>query len=76
VSEELAQIVKTSFGEKFCKGRNIDLHGINIKLLEEVGIRHIQVSEICTKCSNEPFFSFRKNPKTGRFAGIIKLSIN
>jgi len=76
VSDELANIVKTSFGEKFCKGNNIDLHGINVKLLEEVGIRHIRISEICTKCSDEPFFSFRKNPQTGRFAGIIKLSIN
>ena len=76
VSDELVNIVKTSFGEKFCKGNNIDLHGINVKLLEEVGIKHIRVSEICTKCSNEPFYSFRKNPKTGRFAGIIKLSIN
>ncbi|MDD2887585.1 MAG: peptidoglycan editing factor PgeF [Aliarcobacter sp.] len=73
VSDELVNIVKTSFGEKFCKGNNIDLHGINIKLLEEVGIRHIQVSEICTKCSNEPFFSFRKDKYTGRFAGIITL---
>ena len=76
VSDELVNIVKTSFGEKFCKGNNIDLHGINVKLLEEVGIRHIRISEICTKCSNEPFYSFRKNPETGRFAGIIKLSIN
>ena len=76
VSDELVNIVKTSFGEKFCRGNNIDLHGINVKLLEEVGIRHIRISEICTKCSNEPFYSFRKNPKTGRFAGIIKLSIN
>ncbi len=76
VSDELLDIVKTSFGEKFCKGKNIDLHGINIMLLEEVGIRHIRISDICTKCSDEPFFSFRKNPKTGRFAGIIKLSIN
>lgn len=74
VSDELLNIVKTSFGEKFCIGKNIDLQGINIKLLEEVGIRHINVSNICTKCSNEPFFSFRKNPKTGRFAGIISLS--
>lgn len=73
VSDELVNIVKTSFGEKFCNGNNIDLHGINIKLLEEVGIRHIQVSEICTKCSNEPFFSFRKDKHTGRFAGIITL---
>ena len=74
VNDELLNIVKTSFGEKFCIGKNIDLQGINIKLLEEVGIRHINVSNICTKCSNEPFFSFRKNPKTGRFAGIISLS--
>lgn len=76
VNDELAQIVKTSFGENFCKENYIDLQGINIKLLEEVGIKHISVSNICTKCSNEPFFSFRKNPKTGRFAGIIILSNN
>ena len=74
VSDELLNIVKTSFGEKFCIGKNIDLQVINIKLLEEVGIKHINVSNICTKCSNEPFFSFRKNPKTGRFAGIISLA--
>ena len=42
-------------------------------LLEEVGIRHINVSNICTKCSNEPYFSFRKNPKTDRFSGVISL---
>jgi polyphenol oxidase len=73
VSEELLNIVKTSFGEKFCDGKNIDLHGINIMLLEDLGIKHIRVSDICTKCSNEPFFSFRKNNRTGRFAGIITL---
>ena len=73
VSDELLNIVKTSFGEKYCIGKNIDLQGINIMLLEEVGIRHINVSNICTKCSNEPYFSFRKNPNTGRFAGIISI---
>ena len=73
VSDELLAIVKTSFGEKYCIGKNIDLQGINIMLLEEVGIRHINVSNICTKCSNEPYFSFRKNPKTGRFSGVISL---
>ena len=76
VSDELLNIVKTSFGEIFCKGNNIDLHGINTKLLEEVGIRHIRISEVCTKCSNEPYFSFRKDANTGRFAGIISLSNN
>uniref|UniRef100_UPI00404808BA peptidoglycan editing factor PgeF n=1 Tax=Aliarcobacter sp. TaxID=2321116 RepID=UPI00404808BA len=73
VSDELVQIVKTSFGEKFCKGKNIDLHGINVMLLEEVGIRNIRISEVCTKCSDEPFFSYRKDNQTGRFAGIITL---
>uniref|UniRef100_UPI0040471707 peptidoglycan editing factor PgeF n=1 Tax=Aliarcobacter sp. TaxID=2321116 RepID=UPI0040471707 len=73
VSDELVQIVKTSFGEKFCKGRNIDLHGINVMLLEEVGIRNIRISEVCTKCSDKPFFSYRKDNQTGRFAGIITL---
>jgi len=73
VSDELLNIVKTSFGEKFCKGNNIDLHGINTMLLEEVGLRHIRISDVCTKCSNEPFFSFRKDKHTGRFAGIITL---
>ena len=76
VNDELLKIVKTSFGEEFCIGNNIDLQGINKKLLENLGIKEIQISNICTKCANEPYFSFRKNPKTGRFAGIIKLSIN
>lgn len=76
VSEELVNIVKTSFGEKFCKGRNIDLHGINIMLLEEVGIKNITISNICTKCSDEPFFSFRKDKDTGRFSGVISLTNN
>jgi hypothetical protein len=76
VSEELQNIVKTSFGEKFCKGKNIDLHGINIMHLEEVGIKNITISDICTKCSNEAFFSYRKDKDTGRFAGIISLTNN
>lgn len=74
VNDELLKIVKTSFGEEFCIGNNIDLQGINKKLLENLGIKEIQISNICTKCSNEPYFSFRKNPKSGRFAGIISIS--
>lgn len=73
VSDELLKIVKTSFGEQFCIGNNIDLQGINKMLLEKMGVKNIKISSVCTKCSNEPYFSFRKNPKTGRFAGIIKL---
>ena len=55
VNDELLNIVKTSFGQEYCKGKNIALHGINIKLLKDVGIKNITVSDICTKCSNEPY---------------------
>lgn len=73
VSLELSNIVKNSFGEAYVNERYIDLQGINIKQLNEMGVNTIKVSNICTKCSNEPYFSYRKNKKTGRFAGVIML---
>lgn len=73
VNDELLKIVETSFGKEFCIGNNIDLQGINKMLLQNIGIDDIQISPICTKCSNEPYYSFRQNPKTGRFAGVIYL---
>jgi len=73
VSDELVKIVETSFGKEFCIGNNIDLQGINKMLLENMGIKNIQISYICTKCSNEPYYSFRLNSKTGRFVGLITL---
>ena len=42
-------------------------------LLERLGIKKIEINSICTKCSNEPYFSFRKDNKTGRFAGVINI---
>lgn len=75
VNDELLKIVETSFGKEFCIGNNIDLQGINKMLLQNIGIDDIQISPICTKCSNEPYYSFRQNPKTGRFAGIISLVV-
>lgn len=73
VSSELVNIVKTSFGSQFVKGRNIDLQGINKAILEENKVEKIDVSIICTKCTSKVHYSYRKNPKTGRFAGVIKL---
>lgn len=73
VSLELANIVKESFGEEFVKNRNIDLQGINRKLLEELGVFNIEQSKICTKCSNSNYFSYRLDKECGRFAGIIVL---
>ncbi|RBQ32023.1 multicopper polyphenol oxidase [Arcobacter sp. FW59] len=73
VSPELALIVKNSFGNEFVNNRNIDLQGINKKLLAEIGVTNIEISDICTKCSNKPYFSYRKDKNTGRFAGIIMI---
>ncbi|KLD97320.1 peptidoglycan editing factor PgeF [Aliarcobacter butzleri] len=71
VNDELKNIVEKSFGKEFVFGNNIDLQGINKKLLENLGIKNIDISSICTKCSNKPFFSYRKEKNTGRFAGVI-----
>lgn len=73
VSIELAEIVKTSFGLEFVEGRYIDLQAINKAILKENGVVKIDDSMICTKCTSKVHYSYRKNPKTGRFAGIIKL---
>lgn len=71
VSSALAQIVRTSFGKEFEKDRLIDLQGINKKQLNDLGIFNIESSNICTKCSKNNFFSYRKDKKCGRFAGLI-----
>lgn len=73
VSDELINIVKTSFGSEFIEGRNIDLQGINKSILIKNGVQNIDVYTICTKCTSKVHYSYRKEPKTGRFAGIIKL---
>jgi YfiH family protein len=75
VSEELAKQTANLFGEEYVENRNIDLQGINKKQLLEVGIKteNITITQICTKCSDEPYFSYRKDKKCGRFAGVIMM---
>lgn len=71
VDEKLANIVKKSFGEEFVKNRNINLQAINKMQLNSLGLFDIEISHICTKCSKEPYFSYRKDKNCGRFAGVI-----
>lgn len=73
VSFEMAKIVESSFGKEFVEGRNIDLQNINRKQLNDLGIKNIEISDICTKCGTSNYFSYRKNSRTGRFAAIITL---
>ncbi|BFU77653.1 hypothetical protein ALC152_08680 [Arcobacter sp. 15-2] len=75
VSEEMAQEVLNKFGAKFLDNRNIDLQAINKHQLLKIGVlsSNIEISSICTKCSNHPYFSYRKNKSCGRFAGLIMI---
>lgn len=75
VSDELAKLTAKNFGQEFVNIRDIDLQGINKKQLLEDGIKekNITISSICTKCSGENYFSYRKDKKCGRFAGIIMM---
>jgi len=75
VSVDMANTVKNRFGEEYTNGRLIDLQGINKKQLLDLGIlrENIDISHVCTKCSNENYYSYRLDNKCGRFAGIISL---
>ncbi len=73
VSQELANIVKKTFGEEFENNRYINLQAINKKQLNNIGITNIKISTYCTKCSGNDYFSYRNSKKTGRFAGVIIL---
>ena len=75
VSQEMATDVENRFGKAFVNHRNIDLQGINKKQLLSIGVeeQNITISPICTQCSKEPYFSYRKDKHCGRFAGIIML---
>ena len=55
----------------------IDLWAANRLQLEEEGLlpRHIDSADVCTKCSAELFYSYRKaQGTTGRFAALISLT--
>ena len=72
IGEDLATIVEKSFGPHYMNGRYLDLRRLNAEMLEDVGVkaRNIEISAICTACSPN-YYSYRKEGKTGRFAGLI-----
>jgi copper oxidase (laccase) domain-containing protein len=51
-----------------------DLWGANRLLLERVGVRHIEISGLCTACSTKDWYSHRAEQGcTGRFGVMIAL---
>ncbi len=81
VGQDVVDEVRNSFGYHASnlldnrEGKTyFDLWKANRILLEENGIKNIEVAEICTACHTEEWFSHRaEKGKTGRFAAAIFL---
>lgn len=55
-------------------GLFIDLKGINVRQLQEIGVLDIDICPYCTSCDNDMFFSYRKeNGTTNRHSAVIRL---
>ena len=82
VGPEVAAQVRAAFGERAAEllprpqGRiHFDLWAANRLLLEQAGVRHIEVAEICTACHLDDWYSHRaEKGKTGRFGAAIGLA--
>ena len=81
VGPEVVTQVKNRFGDHHHSllisqnGRvNLDLWAANHLLLEESGVRKIELAGICTACSLEHWYSHRaESGRTGRFGALIAL---
>lgn len=72
VKDLLLTTVKDTTG--LFEGMNVDLKGINERQLRECGVEKIEVSEYCTSCNNDLFYSYRKeNGTTERHFAFVML---
>ena len=53
----------------------LDITAILLSQLKDAGVpsSNIEISDDCTSCKSDKYFSYRKEKETGRFAGIIEL---
>ena len=53
----------------------LDVNKIILKQLKDCGIKsiNIELSQDCSSCNQEDYFSYRRDGQTGRFAGVIIL---
>jgi YfiH family protein len=74
VGEEIARVVDERYINLRENSYFLDLHKMNVDQLLEAGVlkEHIEVDESCS-CCDEDYFSYRREGKTGRFAGVMKL---
>jgi YfiH family protein len=61
-----------SLGDGVAAGRMLDLREVARRLLAETGVDRVEVSDLCTSCHPELFFSHRRDGgRTGRQAGLV-----
>ncbi len=62
-----------ALGPGLAAGRMLDLRQTARRLLERAGVESIEISESCTSCRPELFFSHRRDgARTGRQAGLVR----
>jgi YfiH family protein len=61
-----------ALGDGIASGRMLDLREVARRLLEKAGVTEIEISDLCTSCHPELFFSHRRDHgRTGRQAGLV-----
>jgi len=81
VGEEVISAIKQAFPGKWNQilinsrdGVKLDLWKANQISLEKAGVTSIEISDICTGCHTDEWFSHRaENGRTGRFAAVVSL---
>jgi YfiH family protein len=81
VGQEVINEVRQMFGNDASRllsvkpsTKTFDLWAANRLILEQAGVRHVEVSGLCTACAIEDWFSHRaEKGNTGRFGAIIAL---
>jgi len=82
IGPEVIRLVRDEFGVQsndFLISRNgsvyFDLWAANHYMLEQAGLKSIEISGICTYCNPDDWFSYRgEKGKTGRFGVLIALN--
>ena len=78
VGDEVRAAMRECLGaeaEPFIRGDRVDLKGFNRRLLERSGVKHIEVSPVCTMCSHEEYWSHRYTAgHRGVQGGVIVLN--
>lgn len=74
VGNEIVNIVEKSFGKEFIiDNKYLNLQLLNKKILENIGVFNISISNICTKCTSDNFYSYRRDKNCGRFCALIAI---